>query len=368
MKVLTVKEVAKKLRMCESSVYKRVKAGQISKIPNLGTTVRIPASEIKEFKELVSAGDCFTYDESKVVLIETHLGKVRKLKDKDEYVMTDLVRLLNLSDSYSITRRLDAKNYRKIESREAQKLGLHCNQFGLLLISYRGIVEYSHKSRNKHIIHFGKLLKELKVEECQKFIEEVENNTLKIFEGHEVEIIEVDGEVLFELYSTGMALGHSTTDGKSISFNGGQKLFPRKDRINAVLKRLEIKPVVIDGQLYLTEPKLFDFMLETRSAKCIPFRKWVTNEVLPTIRKTGGYVDRPNGFVDNYFTNLSADTRDIIAKELLNKNEELASRKRQMVIESEKMRLEYMSNKKLIEELERQRGGTINGINKNYRK
>lgn len=32
------------------------------------------------------------------------------------------------------------------------------------------------------------------------------------------------------------------------------------------------------------------------------------------------------------------------------------------------MRLEYMSNKKLIEELERQRGGTINGINKNYRK
>lgn len=353
MKVLTVKEVAKKLRMCESSVYKRIKAGQISKIPNLGRTVRIPTSEIKKFKELVSAGDYFTYDESKVILIETHLGKVRKLKNKDEYVIADLVKLLNLKGSYSIVRRLDAKNYRKIELREAQKLGLHCNQFGLLLISHKGIVEYSHKSRSKHIIHFERLLKELKAEEYQGFIEEVENNTLKIFEGHEVEIIEVDKQTLFELYSTGMALGYSRTNGKSISVHGGQKLFPRKDRINKIIESADIKPCVHHGHSYLTEESLYDFMLEAKTDKVKPFRKWVTNEVLPTIRKTGGYVDRPNDFADNYFTNLSADTRDIIAKELLNKNEELANRKRQMKIETEKMRLEYMSNKRLIEELER---------------
>lgn len=41
---------------------------------------------------------------------------------------------------------------------------------------------------------------------------------------------------------------------------------------------------------YITESGLYDAILRSDSTKAKPFRKWVTKEVLPSIRKTGGYV------------------------------------------------------------------------------
>lgn len=107
-------------------------------------------------------------------------------------------------------------------------------------------------------------------------------NNLMLFEGNEIGIIiGENGEPLFELYSTGMALGH-------VKIAKG-KPYPRKDRIDINIKNAEISTVVHDGQQYLTEEQLYDFMLEARTEKCKPFRKWVTSEVLPTLRKTGTY-------------------------------------------------------------------------------
>ena len=40
---------------------------------------------------------------------------------------------------------------------------------------------------------------------------------------------------------------------------------------------------------YLTEEQLYDFMLEAHTDKCKKFKKWITHEVLPKIRKTGTY-------------------------------------------------------------------------------
>ena len=55
-------------------------------------------------------------------------------------------------------------------------------------------------------------------------------NDLMIFEGNEVEIIlNEKGEPLFEIYSTGMALGH-------IKYNGVGKAYPRKDRIDKIIE------------------------------------------------------------------------------------------------------------------------------------
>ncbi len=39
----------------------------------------------------------------------------------------------------------------------------------------------------------------------------------------------------------------------------------------------------------ITEPQLYFVLLRSRSDKAKPFRKWVTTEVLPEIRKTGSY-------------------------------------------------------------------------------
>ena len=51
---------------------------------------------------------------------------------------------------------------------------------------------------------------------------------LMVFEGNDVKVIEINGEPMFEIYSTGMALGFET--------NSKGKAYPHKIRINKVLK------------------------------------------------------------------------------------------------------------------------------------
>ena len=41
--------------------------------------------------------------------------------------------------------------------------------------------------------------------------------------------------------------------------------------------------------LFATESEVYAFLLAGKSPQSEPFRKWVTEEVLPTIRKTGKY-------------------------------------------------------------------------------
>lgn len=41
--------------------------------------------------------------------------------------------------------------------------------------------------------------------------------------------------------------------------------------------------------LFITEPQLYFVMMRSRSGKAKPFRQWVVNDVLPSIRKTGKY-------------------------------------------------------------------------------
>lgn len=104
---------------------------------------------------------------------------------------------------------------------------------------------------------------------------------LLTFENTKVKIIVVNGEPLFELYSTGMALGQ-------VKYAKG-RAYPRKDRIDENIKSADIMPVVRNGQLFLNESQLYDLMLEVKTDKVKPFRKWIVNEVLPTLNRTGKY-------------------------------------------------------------------------------
>ena len=102
------------------------------------------------------------------------------------------------------------------------------------------------------------------------------------FENNDVEIIQDEnGEPLFEIYSTGKALGYVA--------KAKGNIYPYKERILKIAENAEITLVSHGVKQYLTESQLYDFMLEARTDKCRIFRKWVTNEVLPSIRKTGNY-------------------------------------------------------------------------------
>ena len=143
-----------------------------------------------------------------------------------------------------------------------------------------------------------------------------------LFEGNEVKIIVNEkGEPLFELYSTGMALGYI----KQNTINGKIYYQCRKDRVDKTIESAEIKPLVQDGLKYLTEEQLYDFMLEARTKKCKPFRKWVTAEVLPTMRKTGAYImeGREEEMINNYFPSFSDDIKLAMVQDLLKQNKEL---------------------------------------------
>lgn len=46
----------------------------------------------------------------------------------------------------------------------------------------------------------------------------------------------------------------------------------------------------IQQALFVNEDGLYDVILESRKPEAKKFRKWITSEVLPSIRKTGGYI------------------------------------------------------------------------------
>lgn len=115
---------------------------------------------------------------------------------------------------------------------------------------------------------------------------------VRVFENNEIQIImNENDELLFEIYSSGMALGY-------VKYAKG-KSYPRKERIDETLKNAEIQPVVHCGQLFIKEAQLYDFMLEARTDKCKLFRKWITTEVIPSIRKTGSYSiqEKPDSYM-----------------------------------------------------------------------
>ncbi len=59
----------------------------------------------------------------------------------------------------------------------------------------------------------------------------------------------------------------------------------------------------------INESGLYSLILSSKLPKAKEFKRWVTSEVLPTIRKTGGYVNNTAQFVDSYFGQLNLEQK-----------------------------------------------------------
>lgn len=64
----------------------------------------------------------------------------------------------------------------------------------------------------------------------------------------------------------------------------------------------------IQQATFITEPQLYFVLMRSDKPKAKPFRQWVINEVLPSIRKTGGYGIAGN---DNELINLYKKITDL---------------------------------------------------------
>jgi len=166
----------------------------------------------------------------------------------------------------------------------------------------------------------------------------MKNELIMNFEESQVSmIVDAKGNVLFELYSTGYALGY----GRIKTVKGKEYKEVQKTRIDNTVNRAGISTFPHDGHNYLTEEQLYDFMLEAKTDKCKSFRKWITSEVLPTIRKTGGFVveDREEEFIKNYFPSFSPEVQLAMVSDLKKQNQEL-----KQTVEEQQPKVEYHDN------------------------
>lgn len=79
-----------------------------------------------------------------------------------------------------------------------------------------------------------------------------------------------------------------------------------------------IKSMVFDGNqnketIIINESGLYSLIMGSKLDSAKQFKKWVTSEVLPTIRKTGGYVNNTAQFVDTYFPQLDGAQKQTIS-------------------------------------------------------
>ena len=117
------------------------------------------------------------------------------------------------------------------------------------------------------------------------------NNILFNFEGHEVEVINFNGKVLFNPRHVGKCLDIAyrtlkehirTLNPNQVikltnnDFSGGGLIAPRK--LNNF------------GENFLTTSGVYKLAFKSRKPNAERFQDWVTDEVLPSIEKHGGYI------------------------------------------------------------------------------
>jgi prophage antirepressor-like protein len=59
----------------------------------------------------------------------------------------------------------------------------------------------------------------------------------------------------------------------------------------------------------VNEPGLYSLILTSRKPEAKQFKKWITHEVLPTIRKTGGYIANEDMFIQTYLPHADNQTK-----------------------------------------------------------
>ena len=172
-------------------------------------------------------------------------------------------------------------------------------------------------------------------------------NNLMIFENKEVEVFEFKGQVLFNPYHVGECLG--IKDGRVrravVEMNEKKKvIIKNSDVTSSNFRKLNNR-----GESFITESGVYDLIFKSRKPEAFAFKDWVTDEVLPSIRKTGGYITTTNDMSDE----------DILSRALQIANAKIEERNKQ--IKELKPKAEYtdtiLDSKSLF---------TVNQIAKDY--
>ena len=131
------------------------------------------------------------------------------------------------------------------------------------------------------------------------------DNMVKTFVNEEfgsVRTIEENGRVMFCGKDVALALGYSDT-------NNAIKTHCKKDGV--VIHHLIDSMGRKQGAKFISESNLYRLISHSRLPSAEKFESWIFDDVLPTIRRTGGYVTNEEMFIENYLPFLDEPYRDL---------------------------------------------------------
>lgn len=133
---------------------------------------------------------------------------------------------------------------------------------------------------------------------------------LMIFEGHKVEVFDLNGEVLFNPYHVGecLELGGEAVR-KAISRMNEKQVVKVK---NSDVTSSNIRKLNNAGENFLTESGVYKLVFKSRKPNAETFTDWVTDEVLPQLRKTGGYINNTDLFINTYFDDIPEEQKNLV--------------------------------------------------------
>lgn len=140
------------------------------------------------------------------------------------------------------------------------------------------------------------------------------SNNLMIFEGNQVEVFELNGQILFNPKHVAKILDIKNINDNLRKMNKNQVIKLKNSDIgNADFRKLNNA-----GENFLTESGVYKLVFKSRKPEAERFSDWVTDEVLPTIRKTGGYVNNADLMVNTYFSDIPDEQKGIVKGLLVN--------------------------------------------------
>lgn len=157
---------------------------------------------------------------------------------------------------------------------------------------------------------------------------------LKKFEGKEVEIFELNGQVLFNPYHVGKCLELADSSVRDLlrKMNTRQVIKLK----NSDVGDSNIRKLNNAGENFLTESGVYKLIFKSKKKEAEKFQDWVTDEVLPQIRQTGGYIPTKEEESDEEFL---ARALLVAQRTLEKKNKELEEMNK--LIEEQKPKVEY---------------------------
>ena len=153
-------------------------------------------------------------------------------------------------------------------------------------------------------------------------------NKLQVFKNEEfgeIRTLEIDGEPYFVGKDVASVLGYKDLKHSILDH------VDEEDRVNSKTQGQNAPEFGQRGTWLINESGLYSLILSSKLPTAKKFKRWVTSEVLPTIRKTGGYVNDEDLFINTYFPFADDGTKAIFKSTLetvRKQNEIIASQKK----------------------------------------